>query len=470
MQPQKSKRIWLRTIIVVLLLVVAPMVAFYTMENHRGAKAWADFEASMTELGYSLNIEEIWPPQLPDEENFWKQPEMLAWQNSASPPSLYKTPGIESPKSRYQSGPRFGAPQDFRNILTKSPKDNEACAADFLRLIQHWESDMTRCEDLARQFKGWKPLQRFGEIPEYDESLSIKRDLSKLFTERAKARSQLGDGVGSFEDCETVFRLSRVDPPTSILEAMLRGAFESYALGAIWEGLHSRCWSDHQLQKLDSLCAETQLLKVIETATQFEAALIADYRQTWRQDRSQFATHLATCWPQTDHWLNIGNRHCLQFAPIGWADVIAARGAETYRDFGLRGPDGWSRYHPKRLRALDAELMLQIEAKPVDHCICFPGLRESFGESFMRSGVMLTQARIAIALERYRLANGEFPTKLSQLSPLTFEPIDFFAQDEMRYELNESGFKLWSIGDDLVDDGGHFEDKAKDYVWQHRWE
>ncbi|MEM7015351.1 MAG: hypothetical protein AAF585_28160, partial [Verrucomicrobiota bacterium] len=243
-------------------------------------------------------------------------------------------------------------------------------------------------------------------------------------------------------------------------------------LNAIWEGIQARCWSDQQLRQIDSLCADAQFSESLENSLLFEAARTAEYRETWRSYRSRFVTDLTDIWPVKEHWLNIGNRHCLQFAPIGWADIMAARGGEMYLDFGA-GELGnhWERYHPTRLRALEREYVVRMEAHPVEHCLCFAAGVVRFGKTLMEADVTNTQARIAIALERYRLANGDFPNDLDQLSDfLTFEPIDYFAQAEMRYERKDDGFMLWSVGADLVDDGGHFEPRAKDQVWQHRWD
>ncbi len=63
----------------------------------------------------------------------------------------------------------------------------------------------------------------------------------------------------------------------------------------------------------------------------------------------------------------------------------------------------------------------------------------------------------AIALHRHKLRHGRFPETLSALVPefMKSEPRDFMDGQPLRYRLLPDGqFLLWSIGDDLVDDGG----------------
>jgi hypothetical protein len=60
----------------------------------------------------------------------------------------------------------------------------------------------------------------------------------------------------------------------------------------------------------------------------------------------------------------------------------------------------------------------------------------------------------ALALERYRLANGRYPTSLEELVPdyLGEIPKDPYDNSPLRYRKNPERFVLYSIGHDLTDD------------------
>ena len=65
-------------------------------------------------------------------------------------------------------------------------------------------------------------------------------------------------------------------------------------------------------------------------------------------------------------------------------------------------------------------------------------------------------AETALAIERYRLAKGTLPDALGELVPAYLEavPKDPFDGEELRYRRLETGYVVYSIGEDGRDDGG----------------
>lgn len=63
---------------------------------------------------------------------------------------------------------------------------------------------------------------------------------------------------------------------------------------------------------------------------------------------------------------------------------------------------------------------------------------------------------VAIACERYRLKHGTWPEKLDALVPefLDAVPLDPFDEKPIRFARIPEGIKVWSIGEDFVDNGG----------------
>jgi hypothetical protein len=111
-------------------------------------------------------------------------------------------------------------------------------------------------------------------------------------------------------------------------------------------------------------------------------------------------------------------------------------------------------------KPIDAELAA-LAAEP-DAQVRYPGtlmLLPHFGalaESHLNAEATVTLARTAIACERYRLANGDLPAKLDDLVPeyLDVAPLDPCDGQPLRYVSDAGGVRLYSIGADLVDDGG----------------
>jgi len=65
-------------------------------------------------------------------------------------------------------------------------------------------------------------------------------------------------------------------------------------------------------------------------------------------------------------------------------------------------------------------------------------------------------AQTSLAVERYRLAEGRLPQSLNNLVPAYIEavPADPYDGHPLKYRTLESGFVVYSIGDDRSDDGG----------------
>jgi len=72
-------------------------------------------------------------------------------------------------------------------------------------------------------------------------------------------------------------------------------------------------------------------------------------------------------------------------------------------------------------------------------------------------------AQTALAVERYRLAEGHLPESLEDLVPAYMEvvPKDPFDGRRLRYFTRENGFVVYSVGDDLTDNGGAEQDSNK---------
>lgn len=62
----------------------------------------------------------------------------------------------------------------------------------------------------------------------------------------------------------------------------------------------------------------------------------------------------------------------------------------------------------------------------------------------------------ALACERYRLKHGDWPADLAALAPefLDAVPVDPFDDQPIRYAQIPEGIKVWTIGEDMTDNGG----------------
>ena len=95
--------------------------------------------------------------------------------------------------------------------------------------------------------------------------------------------------------------------------------------------------------------------------------------------------------------------------------------------------------------------------------------------SFARNNLSWTVLDVEFALARYAAEHGAYPEELDEVKDLMLSGgIDPFSGKPLHYRLErEGGFTIWSVGQDLKDDGGEATLVRKhwggpDYVWTSR--
>lgn len=81
----------------------------------------------------------------------------------------------------------------------------------------------------------------------------------------------------------------------------------------------------------------------------------------------------------------------------------------------------------------------------------------------VRNIAQIRIVRVALAVQRYRLMKGRLPESLDELVPDFLEsvPLDPFDGKQIRYKKLDTGFMIYSIGENRIDDGGEEQPKDK---------
>jgi hypothetical protein len=109
--------------------------------------------------------------------------------------------------------------------------------------------------------------------------------------------------------------------------------------------------------------------------------------------------------------------------------------------------------------------------------LLLPALQTA-AKKFVYAQAVTDQARLAIALERYRIAQGQFPESLETLAPKFIPqlPHDIINGQPLKYQRTTNGsFVLYSVGWNETDDGGtiglnkggNFDPNTGDWVWRY---
>jgi hypothetical protein len=300
------------------------------------------------------------------------------------------------------------------------------------------------------------------------------REASEILQLRASAELALGQVEAAFADVQLILDLAdaiRDEPLAVSLE--VRAHSLRLCLQPLAEGLAAHQWSEAQLralqerfQRLD-LCADAR--RVLEAHCAFWASFIEHFRHSSSKLAflGQFAELVESAQLRDA-------RVCLAAAPAGWSYLEQIRLVSTIRDTLLPAIDATHRrLAPRDVRQAERALEAVCARSEFDSFwrheffLCadryWSWAAAADSAAYAQAGI--EAGLLACALERCRLAKGEFPESLEALVPQLVEklPHDIINGQPLKYHRTDAGqFVLYSVGRNETDDGGT---APKDWVW-----
>lgn len=253
-----------------------------------------------------------------------------------------------------------------------------------------------------------------------------------------------------------------------LISQLVRLAVDNIGMGATWPALQTDGWSDAQLERLQHAWQQAGAIGDIPRTFEGERALgrigmarLRDGRDPvtapppldggmeTRPGRGLLERISGYCtgmlWRRIFLW---GEEY--EYCRMIQANIEMAR--EAIRE------GAWA---PLKGQMTDCERR-ESNASFLERCRCSMawGLAPALSRtmlSFFRHETQREMTVAAIALERFKLRHGSYPARLDELVPefLPAAPRDFMDGKTLRYRKNADGtFALWSVGENLVDDGG----------------
>jgi len=128
---------------------------------------------------------------------------------------------------------------------------------------------------------------------------------------------------------------------------------------------------------------------------------------------------------------------------------------------------------PEQLRAF----LVGLPGVDALWCLTERGSVIKYRTMYDRESLEWTVTDAFLALARFKAQHGEYPEKLEDAKDLMLsDGVDPFSGELLKYRREDDGsFTLWSVGDNLVDDGGKADEggnrwEGPDYVWSSRVE
>lgn len=275
------------------------------------------------------------------------------------------------------------------------------------------------------------------------------RGSAQLLQLEAYVAAEDGDSARAVEAIAAALAMDRPmrEAPALIMQ-MMRQALRSMACTTIKRVLTTIAFSDEQLLRLQAALAETDDPEALTNAFIGERASgLSAF------DRPQLFLPPIQ---QADNWFPGASSLA---AGLVRMSMTASGDRERYVKYMTEMIDASRRPVPE---ALD---VMERMAKELSSRHSFiPGLAETMIPNLARclsqtarNDAFMYEARSALALELFRLANGQPPAKITELAPafLPAVPLDPFDEQPLRYVADEHGYAFYSIGENRTDDGGN---------------
>jgi hypothetical protein len=387
-----------------------------------------------------------WPKQTSGDWTTGKFTDLTSWQ------TYYRTPPTNSP-DEFSMAPQPQTP-----------------AKDVLLALSKYDMAIKQLHSVTNEmlslFAGSKLNEQF--FAASLEYYAATKGRCRVLQLRAVAELADGQPAQALDDIRLLLRLDKEQCQMPLLIAQLVGIAETaITLQPIYEGLAQHKWNDAQLAELEQALASLDILSYYPRAVRGERAFAITSIEDQRITRE-------IKYPEGD-WGKI-KKISLRWIPAAYFYQSELAFARLYDQSILPLVDLTNRIiSPLALNRMNADVQAQMKhysLYKVEALMTVPAVSASVTK-FARVQAQVDLALVACALERYRLAHGDYPETLDALVPqfIAKVPHDIINGQPLHYRREANGqFILYSVGWNETDDGGlpgTLADVNKgDWVWQ----
>jgi hypothetical protein len=506
----------------VILGLVTPFALLVTVENIRGEIAWKREHARLVAAGEKLTFREILGPEIPAAENAGAAPIFapffdyhrgaptlaqgnadeiihnsgLIWSQSNRLERLervLRTPGNYLPEAtngsrtdlRSQTIEITGWSAAYRKLVENPKKDDALWAAEIklpppgnpardvlagLSIADLELAEICAAAALPRVQFPYHYEETFAALVRH---LSVLKGVQQTLQLRCAAHLAAGETDAAFAvatNALNVANLLREDP--LLISQLVRYAQIHIAVSTLWQGLAEHHWSEAQLAEFQSHLAQFDCPQSFVLAMEGERAFSIAGLEHMIQDPQIYDGFMGPP-PGILSVLRIIPRSVLRHNQVSIVHNQSAALGPLRHAISNAPQTGL-------LAAMQSQEALweRLTSRPYSpYTALFAMLAPVSGRAISktaRAEVVVKLAITACALERYHLAQGEYPERLEQLAPkfAVATPLDPMLNEPFRYQRTDDGwFLLYSVGLNGKDDGGlmRSENKSdkeeKDWPW-----
>lgn len=468
----------LRRLLLAAASVFTLIAFFYVEENWRGKHAWKKFQSEWEAKGERFDLASFIPKPVPPEQNFYAtrfwlaldyeldpQKHEVKWKdtngwNRTQQTDIYgPTPrGTQRPSLGSMSTGEFTDLREWQRFyrshtnFPSTPQPQEA-AKDVLFALGKYDSLLAELREASRRPYAHFPLHYQENFDALLPHLSALKSVSLLLRLRAAALLEANQSAEALNDIKLSLRLaSAIQSEPLVISHLVQIAIDTITLNTVWEGLANHRWNEVQLADLQKTLASIDLLADYLHAMRGERAFSNDLMDKLRQGRYP----VVSAGPEDSGSGDI--TRATAWAPSGFVYQNQLCINRLHQQRTLQLVDASKhRAYPGRSRELDRPPELsKVTPYNILARMLFPAFAKT-AQKTSHAQAIVDFATAACALERFRLASGQFPDTLDALVPkfLPSAPVDAINGEPLKYRRTPDGqFILYSVGWNEKDDGG----------------
>jgi hypothetical protein len=503
-----------RRLLVGIACLVTLWALFCTEEDIRGKHAWDSYRRNVEARGENLDFQAFIPKPVPDDQNFAATPFIRSWFVRSNHVFRLVWKGDNYGQAEAHTtvpGARvYAPPRNFLDLVAWSRAfdviragkmtDSQNFVSGKLDLGFRAKAAPSVLEGLKTNDAAFAELRAASQRPfsrypiEYDldnpsaillpHLINVRQGCRRLML-KASAELVAGQSQDALEDVKlALFMADSLKEEPFIISYLVRVACLLSANQPVWEGLAEHAWSDTQLQELETRLQQGDLVSDAKRSLESERACGVTTIELVRKKGLGYLGDLGSDTPSpplpADH--SVANFIGL-FVPRGWYYLEKYNYCRLFDTLLGSGIDATKkRISPGQLASGRREFDLQFNggrASNIFHhrfmsAMLLPAVEKFVGKA-TQAQTIANQAAVACALERYRLADGQFPNALDALVPrfISQLPHDVITGEPYKYRRSADGqFVLYSVGWNEKDDGGVpgktlFDEEEGDWVWRY---
>jgi hypothetical protein len=504
----QTGKVWriLRQIVIAIAVLLTLAAVLITEENWRGKRAWENYKRAAEARGEHFDWTAFDAPNVPDDQNFFKAPVFSGlmtterdertqnyWSEQTTNWPIRLHMSVYRSDHNYPNGAngnwRLGrltdlrAWQEYYRSSQEFPvaSQPQTPAADVLLALSKYDAAIEELREASRRpFSRLEHNNLQGDPQGYAWRYLLLqgfKNCAQVLQLRASAELADRQDGKALDDVMLLLRLDEVlKQEPLIVTHLLSLSVSSLALQATYEGLAQDSWNDAQLSELERTLATKDYLAHYQGALKGEKVFDIQACESRRITRE-------TKMVEFDGTSNRVRTIRFRFTPSGYFYQSELACAQLYDEFVLPLVDVTNRQiSPSAMLRSEKGVREWAQGSRLfrtEPRMMFPAL----SRAAMRSAAVQNQvdlARVACALNRYKLVHGSYPDSLGNLEPQFIQklPHDIINGEPLHYRnLGNGKYLLYSVGWNEKDDGGvvakaeadsHASDlKQGDWVWKY---